>query len=83
MGLSPQAVQSFLQEYGKIREDGCYNKVTGRKISACLPMHTFGFPVHLDELLKVCSDWRILPIEDAAESLGSEYKGKPTEVLES
>jgi len=54
MGLSPSAVEDFLDEYGELREDGCYNKVTGRKISACMPMHTFGFPVHLDELILIC-----------------------------
>lgn len=78
MGLSPKAVAVFLEEFGELREDGCYNKKTGKKISACLPMHTFGFPVHLDELLTVCNNWKIPLIEDAAESLGSEYKGKPT-----
>jgi len=78
MGLSPLAVNDFLDEFGELREDGCYNKSTGRKISACLPMHTFGFPVHLDELIKVCKSWRIPIVEDAAESLGSEYNGKPT-----
>ena len=78
MGLSPNAVVNFLEEYGELREEGCYNKKTGRKIAACLPMHTFGFPVHLDELIKVCNIWRIPIVEDAAESLGSEYKGKPT-----
>ncbi|MDA7813056.1 LegC family aminotransferase [Flavobacteriaceae bacterium] len=78
MGLSPKAVSDFLEEFGELREDGCYNKKTGRKISACLPMHTFGFPVHLDELLVICNLWKIPLVEDAAESLGSEYKGKPT-----
>jgi len=78
MGLSPNAVDNFLEEFGELREDGCYNKKTGRKIAACMPMHTFGFPVHLDELLIVCNRWKIPLIEDAAESLGSEYKGKPT-----
>ena len=78
MGLSPNAVDDFLEEYGELREDGCYNKKTGRKIAACMPMHTFGFPVHLDELLIVCNRWKIPLVEDAAESLGSEYKGKPT-----
>jgi aminotransferase in exopolysaccharide biosynthesis len=78
MGLSPYAVGNFLEEYGELREDGCYNKKTGRKIAACMPMHTFGFPVHLDELLIVCNRWKIPLVEDAAESLGSEYKGKPT-----
>jgi len=78
MGLSPKAVSEFLEEFGDLREDGCYNKKTGKKISACIPMHTFGFPVRLDELISVCTSWRIPVIEDAAESLGSFYKGKPT-----
>lgn len=78
MGLSPKAVAVFLEEFGDLREDGCYNKKTKRKISACLPMHTFGFPVHLDELIAVCNAWKIPVLEDAAESLGSQYKGKPT-----
>ncbi|MEO6176082.1 MAG: LegC family aminotransferase [Flavobacterium circumlabens] len=78
MGLSAKAVSLFLEEFGDLREDGCYNKKTNRKISACLPMHTFGFPVNLDELIAVCNNWKIPIVEDAAESLGSEYKGKPT-----
>ena len=78
MGLSPLAVNDFLDEFGELREDGCYNKTSGRKIAACMPMHTFGFPVHLDELIKVCKSWQIPIVEDAAESLGSKYKGKPT-----
>lgn len=78
MGLSAKAVSLFLEEFGDLREDGCYNKKTNRKISACLPMHTFGFPVNLDELIAVCDNWKIPIVEDAAESLGSEYKGKPT-----
>ena len=78
MGLSPKAVSDFLDEFGQLRDDGCYNKSTGRKISACLPMHTFGFPVHLDGLIKICKLWKIPIVEDAAESLGSQYKGMPT-----
>jgi perosamine synthetase len=78
MGLSPKAVSVFLEEFGELREDGCYNKKTKKRISACLPMHTFGFPVHLDELIAVCNSWKIPVLEDAAESLGSQYKGKPT-----
>jgi aminotransferase in exopolysaccharide biosynthesis len=78
MGLSPEAVSQFLKEFGDLREEGCFNKKTGKRISACLPMHTFGFPVHLDELKAVCDAWKIPIVEDAAESLGSEYKNKPT-----
>ncbi|MEB2778420.1 LegC family aminotransferase [Algoriphagus sp. D3-2-R+10] len=78
MGLSPIAVSNFLEEHGELREDGCYNKLTGNKISACLPMHTFGFPLRIDELIDVCDTWKIPVVEDAAESLGSQFKGKPT-----
>lgn len=78
MGLSPKALEYFLEEFGELREDGCYNKSTGRRIAACMPMHTFGFPVHLDELMAVCNKWQIPLVEDAAESLGSFYKGKHT-----
>lgn len=78
MGLSPRSVSDFLEEFGEKRETGTYNKKSGKKISACVPMHTFGFPVHFDELLNVCNTWDIPVVEDAAESLGSYYKGKHT-----
>lgn len=77
MGLSPNAVEAFLEEFGEIREGICYNKKTNKKIAACMPMHTFGFPVHLHELLKVCNKWNIPLVEDAAEAIGSEYNSKP------
>jgi aminotransferase in exopolysaccharide biosynthesis len=78
MGLSPNAVNAFLEENGEIREGVCYNKKTNKKIAACMPMHTFGFPVHLNELMTVCGKWNIPVVEDAAESIGSEYKEQPT-----
>ncbi|MFD1096350.1 LegC family aminotransferase [Salegentibacter chungangensis] len=78
MGLSPTAVADFLEEFGVIRDGICFNKMTGKRISACLPMHTFGFPVRIDQLSEICEKWCIPVVEDAAESLGSLYKGKPT-----
>lgn len=78
MGLSAEAVEAFLDKYGELRDDGCYNTSSGRRIAACMPMHTFGFPVHLDKLMEICTKWNIPLVEDAAESLGSEYKGRPT-----
>jgi dTDP-4-amino-4,6-dideoxygalactose transaminase len=78
MGLSPNAVNTFLEENGELRDGVCYNKKTNKKIAACLPMHTFGFPVNLDDLILVCNKWNIPIVEDAAESIGSEYKGVPT-----
>lgn len=78
MGLSPNAVERFLVENCEVREKGCFNISTGKRVAACVPMHTFGFPVHIDKLVEVCDKWNIPIVEDAAESLGSRYKGKPT-----
>ncbi|MGB4659595.1 MAG: LegC family aminotransferase [Mobilitalea sp.] len=78
MGLSPDAMEAWLNEHAEIKGDNCYNKRTGRKIKACVPMHTFGHPVHLDKLVEVCNRYHLELIEDAAESLGSFYKGKHT-----
>lgn len=78
MGLSPFYVEQWLMKNGEIRHGVCYNKTTGRRIKACVPMHTFGHPVHLDELIDVCNNWHLELVEDAAESLGSFYKGKHT-----
>lgn len=78
MGLSPQALQQWLEEHAEIRSATCYNKSTGRRIKCCVPMHTFGHPVRIDELAHICAQWHIELVEDAAESLGSFYKGKHT-----
>ena len=78
MGLSPDALEQFLIKNAELRDDGCYNKVTKAKISACVPMHTFGFMCRIDKIVKICNKWKIPVIEDAAESLGSSYKGKPS-----
>ena len=77
MGLSPKAVEAFLEEFGEVRDGKCYNKKTNKKIAACMPMHTFGFPVHLNELLRICNKWNIPLVEDAAEAIGSEYHSIP------
>ena len=78
MGLSPEAVKAWLAENGEIRNGQCYNKRTGRRIKACVPMHTFGHPVRIDELVAICKEWHIELVEDAAESIGSKYKNKHT-----
>ncbi|MEG2727897.1 MAG: LegC family aminotransferase [Mucinivorans sp.] len=78
MGLSPEKMGRWLDENAQMRGGECFNKSTGRRIKACVPMHTFGHPVHLDELVAVCAKWHIEIVEDAAESIGSFYKGKHT-----
>lgn len=79
LSLCPQAVAVYLAENGIIDEHGkCIHKKTGQTIKALLPMHTFGHPAQLDELLQICQQWNLVLIEDAAESLGSYYKGVHT-----
>ena len=71
MGLSPAALKRFLERNAEKRANGTFNKTSGKKISACVPMHTFGFPCRIAEIAEICADWDIALIEDAAESLGS------------
>ena len=78
MGLSPDAVKAWLVKNGEIRNGQCYNKSTGRRVKACVPMHTFGHPVRVEELVNICNEYHIELVEDAAESIGSKYKGKHT-----
>ena len=78
LGLCPKAVDAFLEENAEVTDAGCIHKKTGRRIKAVVPMHTFGHPVELDELVAVCLKWNITLVEDAAESLGSFYKDKHT-----
>lgn len=78
MGLSPDSLEAFLSKETELKEDGCYNIKTGKQIKACVPMHTFGHPCRIDEIALLCNKYKIALIEDAAESLGSYYKGKHT-----
>lgn len=78
MGLSPVSVREWLAKNSEQKNGECYNMNTGRRVKACVPMHTFGHPVHLDELVEVLKEYHIELVEDAAESIGSLYKGKHT-----
>jgi aminotransferase in exopolysaccharide biosynthesis len=78
MGLSPEKMNDWLDINADIKSGNCINKITGNRIRACVPMHTFGHPVHIDDLACVCANWHIELLEDAAESLGSFYRGKHT-----
>ena len=76
MGMSPKALGDFLDENAEIVDGVCINKNTGRVIKAVVPMHTFGHPCRIDEIADLCKKWCIVLVEDAAEALGSSYKGK-------
>jgi len=78
MGLSPQSLALFLEAETEQKDDICYNKTTGKKITAVVPMHTFGHPCKIDEIAELCKRHNIALVEDAAESLGSYYKDKHT-----
>ena len=79
LGLSPSALEGWLEEHASRDDLGvCRAKSSGKAIRACVPMHTFGHPVDLDGLMAVCSRWNLVLVEDAAESLGSFYKGRHT-----
>ena len=79
LGLSPSALEAWLTTNAQVTDSGtCISLTNGHPIRACLPMHTFGHPVELDALVEVCNRWRIALVEDAAESLGSLYRGRHT-----
>jgi len=78
MGLSPDAVKNWLLKNAVVQNGQCYDKNTGSRVKACVPMHTFGHPVRIEELAAICSEWHIELVEDAAESIGSKYKGRHT-----
>ncbi|MEC4089928.1 LegC family aminotransferase [Pseudoalteromonas rubra] len=81
LGLCPKALETYLEDHAILTEQGTIHRSTKQRIQAVVPMHTFGHPVELDELVAVCKKWQIALVEDAAESLGSYYKGKHTGVF--
>lgn len=78
MGLSPRSLEIFLSENTEVINGFCINKTSNRRIKACVPMHTFGHPCRIDEIISICQKYNIDVIEDAAESLGSYFKGQHT-----
>ena len=76
MGMCPFSLSEYLQKNATTSDQGCVHKLTGKRIMAVVPMHTLGHPAQIDELLNVCDHWNIPMVEDAAESLGSKYKGR-------
>jgi len=71
MGMSPESLAAFLKENAFVENGQCFNVKTKKRIAACVPMHSFGFPCRIVEIKKICADYHIELIEDSAESLGS------------
>lgn len=78
LGMDPFKLDAYLATIAERRNGELYNKETNRRIKALVPMHTFGHAVHLDELLALANKYHLVIVEDAAESLGTYYKGKHT-----
>ena len=78
LGMDPVALRSWLQETTDMRSGVTVNRLSGRRIRALVPMHTFGHPSDLDDLLTTAADFNLVVVEDAAESLGSRYHGQHT-----
>ena len=78
LGLDPVALEDWLKHIAERTPDGTRNRVTGRRIRAIVPMHTFGHPCDIDGLLALAQDYQLALVEDAAESLGSFYQGRHT-----
>lgn len=76
LGLSPEALERFLKEQCRIEGGVCRHRESGARIAACVPMHSFGHPVRLDEIAAICAEWAVPLVEDAAEALGSRYHGR-------
>ena len=80
LGLSPEKLEYFFKHYVKynLYQHHFVNNLTNRRLSACIPMHTFGHPCRIEDIVTICDKYNIPVIEDAAESIGSFYKGKHT-----
>jgi len=78
LGIDAKKLDAYLSDISQMRDGECFNVSSGKRIKAIVPMHTFGHPVDMDALNKVAEKYNITVVEDAAESLGSFYKGKHT-----
>jgi perosamine synthetase len=78
LGLSCDALESFLKSECEIKGSDCYHTNSGKRIGAVVPMHTFGHPVEIDRMVEICARYKVPLVEDAAESIGSKFKNQHT-----
>lgn len=78
LGISPESLEYFLKNFTEKKEEKTFNKITKKQITAIVPMHTFGHPCKIDEIIEIANEYNIPVVEDSAESLGSFYKRKHT-----
>ena len=75
--MDPRKVLEFLSKDCEWRQEALYNRVTGRRVKAIIPVHILGHPVDMDPILEAARTYGLTVIEDATESLGAQYKGRP------
>jgi perosamine synthetase len=78
LGLSPDSLRDFLSKNTIVKDGTCVNRITGKRIAAVVPMHTFGHPARIQEIADICKEYGLSLIEDAAESIGSYFKNRHT-----
>lgn len=76
LGMSSGALELFFKKNCHLTPQGTIHRASGKKISACVPMHTFGLPCDIEAIAKICQEWNVKLVEDAAEALGSLNNGK-------
>jgi aminotransferase in exopolysaccharide biosynthesis len=76
LGLSPIATRAWLEEQCEMRSGVCVHRLSGKRVRACVPMHSFGLPMRITSLVELCNAWSIAVVEDAAEALGSTKQGR-------
>ena len=74
--MDPSGVVDFLERGCRWHEGALYNRRTGRRVSAVIPVHILGHPVDLDPIIEVARKYELRVIEDATEGLGAAYKGR-------
>lgn len=78
LSISPEKLEEFIKENYELRDKECVNIRTGNFLKACVPVHIFGHPAKIDDIINICNKYNVKVIEDSAESLGSLYKNKHT-----
>jgi perosamine synthetase len=73
-----QLVREFLENECERREEGVFNRSSGRRVSAILPVHILGHPVNMDALMQVAEEFALKVVEDSTESLGATVRSRPT-----
>jgi perosamine synthetase len=77
LGICPASLETFLEKNTSINKNGqCINKSSGRIIRACVPVHIFGHPSKIEEIIAICKKFNICVVEDAAEAIGSKFNGQ-------